>query len=182
MVLLHAACWVHAERPLLRMVPYNEAHRAAIAAVRQQVWELYKDLKAYQGQPTPAWKAGLEARFDALCEQKTAYASINGVLKEMREHKADLLRGLERPEVPLHNNGTESIIRCYVKNAQDQRQHAQRRGSAMSGYLRQPEEDLSQTGDQFLVVSAGSAARPGPGCPPSRPDPAASRPKATCNC
>lgn len=114
-VLLHAACWVHAERPLLRMVPYNEAHRAAIAAVRQQVWELYKDLKAYQGQPTPAWKAGLEARFDALCEQKTAYASINGVLKEMREHKADLLRGLERPEVPLHNNGTESIIRCYVK-------------------------------------------------------------------
>ena len=29
-VLVHAACWVHAERPLLRLVPYNEAHRAAI--------------------------------------------------------------------------------------------------------------------------------------------------------
>ena len=33
----------------------------------------------------------------------------------MREHKEDLLRVLLRPEVPLHNNGTESIIRCYVK-------------------------------------------------------------------
>src|SRR4051795_13695482 len=33
----------------------------------------------------------------------------------MRAHKADLLRVLERPEVPLHNNGTESIIRGYVK-------------------------------------------------------------------
>src|SRR5438270_851354 len=33
----------------------------------------------------------------------------------MRDRKADLLRVLDRPEVPLHNNGTESIIRGYVK-------------------------------------------------------------------
>ena len=33
----------------------------------------------------------------------------------MREHKADLLRVLERPEVPLHNNAMESDIREYVK-------------------------------------------------------------------
>ena len=33
----------------------------------------------------------------------------------MREHKADLLIVLERPEVPLHNNGAESDIREYVK-------------------------------------------------------------------
>ena len=41
--------------------------------------------------------------------------SIGHVLKEMRAHKADLLRVLDRPEVPLHNNGTESDIRDYVK-------------------------------------------------------------------
>ena len=33
----------------------------------------------------------------------------------MREHKADLLRVLERPEVPLHNNAMASDIREYVK-------------------------------------------------------------------
>ena len=114
-VLVHAACWVHAERPLIRLVPYNEAHRAVIEQVRQQINELYRDLKAYQQQPEPAHQAGLEARFDTLCAQKTDYPSINGVLKEMREQKADLLRVLERPEVPLHNNGTESIIRTYVQ-------------------------------------------------------------------
>ena len=32
----------------------------------------------------------------------------------MRAHKADLLRVLGRPEVPLHNNGRESDIRGYV--------------------------------------------------------------------
>jgi hypothetical protein len=115
-ILVHASCWVHAERPLARAIPYNEAHRAALEQVRQQLWELYQDLKAYREQPEPEAKAALEARFDALVEQKTDYpSSIGAALKEMRAHKADLLRVLERPEVPLHNNGTESIIRGYVK-------------------------------------------------------------------
>jgi transposase IS66 family protein len=115
-VLVQASCWVHAERPLARAIPYNEAHRAALEQVRQQLWELYQDLKAYRARPDPAAGAGLAARFDALVEQKTDYpTTIGNALKAMRDHKADLLRVLERPDVPLHNNGTESIIRGYVK-------------------------------------------------------------------
>ncbi len=115
-VLVHASCWVHAERPLARAVPYNEAHRAALEGVRQQLWDLYQDLKAYRARPQEAARATLEARFEAFVGQPTAYpTSIGNVLKEMATHKADLLRVLERPEVPLHNNGTESIIRGYVK-------------------------------------------------------------------
>jgi hypothetical protein len=115
-LLVHASCWVHIERPLARIIPYNEAHRLAIEQVRQQIWELYQDLKAYRDKPEPAAKASLETRFDALAGQRTVYTtSIGQVLKEIRDHRADLLRVLERPEVPLHNNGTESDIREYVK-------------------------------------------------------------------
>jgi Transposase IS66 family len=114
-IFVHASCWVHAERPLAKMVPYNEEHRAVIEDIRTQIWEFYKDLKAYRQQPEPAQQLALEARFDALVQQRTAYPNINGVLKEMREHKADLLRVLERPEVPLHNNAMESDIREFVK-------------------------------------------------------------------
>src|SRR6266508_1063886 len=114
-ILVHAACWVHAERPLARMIPYNEEHRLAIERVRQQIWELYQDLKTYRQQPQPAQVPVLTARFDALCVQRTGYPSINNVLNEMREHQADLLRVLERPEVPLHNNASELDIRDYVK-------------------------------------------------------------------
>jgi hypothetical protein len=112
---VHASCWIHAERPLVRMVPHNEPHRLAIAGVRQQIWELYQDLKAYRQQPDARRKPALEARFDALCGQPTGYPNIRAVLKEMRDHQADLLRVLERPEVPLHNNAAESDIREYVK-------------------------------------------------------------------
>jgi hypothetical protein len=41
-ILLHAACWIHAERPLIKMVPHNDEHRAVIEAIRGQIWELYK--------------------------------------------------------------------------------------------------------------------------------------------
>lgn len=114
-ILVHAACWVHAERPLAKLVPYNDEHRVAIEKLRTQIWDLYQELKAFREQPNETQKPILAARFDTLVEQRTGYPNLNGVLKELREHKADLLRVLERPEIPLHTNAVESDIREFVK-------------------------------------------------------------------
>ena len=114
-VLVHAACWIHAERPLARLIPYSEEHRAAIAMVRGQIWELYQDLKGYRQRPESSRREDLEARFDTLCAQRTGFPSIDGVLKGMSAHRAALLRVLERPEVPLHTNLSEGHLRDYVK-------------------------------------------------------------------
>ena len=97
------------------MIPYSDEHRTAIERVRQRIWDLYKELKAYREDPEEAKKPVLEARFDAICVERTGFPSIDGVLKEMREHRADLLRVLERPEIPLHNNLSEGHIGDYVK-------------------------------------------------------------------
>jgi Transposase IS66 family len=114
-VLVHAACWIHAERPLARMIPCTDEHRECIAKLRQQIWELYQDLKAYRACPEPVKASSLTARFEALVGQRTAFPSVNRVLKEMRGHQSELLRVLERPEVPLHNNTSEAHVRDYVK-------------------------------------------------------------------
>jgi hypothetical protein len=114
-VLAHAACWIHAERPLARMIPYHEKHREAIETVRRGIWELYQDLKAYRQHPEPSRRRDLESRFAALCGQRTGFPSIDGVLKGMRKHRAALLRVLDRPEIPLHTNLSESHLRDYVK-------------------------------------------------------------------
>ncbi len=114
-VLVHAACWIHAERPLARMVPYSEEHRAAIERVRGEIWELYQDLKAYRQRPEVSRRRDLEARFDVLCAQRTGFPSIDGVLKAMGAHRGSLLRVLDRPEIPLHTNLSEGHIRDYVK-------------------------------------------------------------------
>ncbi len=114
-ILVHAACWVHADRPLERLIPYSDEHRAAIAKVRGQIWDLYQDLKRYRQWPEPSLRRDLEARFDALTLQQTGFPSIDSVLKTMRMHRASLLRVLDRPEIPLHNNLSEGHIRDYVK-------------------------------------------------------------------
>jgi hypothetical protein len=114
-VLVHASCWMHAERPLARLSPYSQPHRAAIETVRDALWKLYQDLKAYRQAPEPAQRPALEAGFDALCARRTGFPSVDGVLKEMAEHRSDLLRVLEHPEVPLHTNLSEGHIRDYVK-------------------------------------------------------------------
>ena len=72
-VLVHAACWIHAERPLARMVPYSEKHRAAIERVRGEIWELYQDLKAYRQRPEVSRRRDLETRFDVLWRSGPAF-------------------------------------------------------------------------------------------------------------
>jgi hypothetical protein len=114
-VLVHIACWIHTERPLARMVPYSDEHRAAIEKVRQRIWELYQDLKAYRLAPEEAQRPVLEARFDEICGDRTGFPSVDGVLRGMVEKRADLLRVLGRPEFPLHNNLSEGHMRDYVK-------------------------------------------------------------------
>jgi hypothetical protein len=114
-VFVHALCWLHVERPLERLVPHNEKHRQAIEQIRQRIWELYAGLKAYREVPSPVAHAALGKQFDDLVAQRTGYPSIDGVLKGMAADRAKLLRVLERPEVPLHNNLSEGHIRDYVK-------------------------------------------------------------------
>src|SRR5262249_20579100 len=89
-LLVHASCWVHAERPLARLVPHHDAHRQVIEQVRAQIWQLYQDLKVYRQQPQEQHIPDLEARFDALCQQRTTYPNIDAVLKEMHQHRAEL--------------------------------------------------------------------------------------------
>jgi len=114
-ILVHALCWLHVERPLARLVPHNEAHRQAIERVRQQIWDLYAGLKGYRQMPSAAGRVAFAQGFDVLVSQRTGYPSIDGVLKGMTANRAKLLRVLECPEVPLHNNLSEGHIRDYVK-------------------------------------------------------------------
>jgi hypothetical protein len=114
-ILLHALCWVHAERLIHKLIPLNERHRQDLERVRGELWALYADLKAYQRAPDPAAVAPLQTRFEAIFTQKTAFATLNATLKRLYRHQRELLLVLLRPDIPLHTNGSENDIRDYVK-------------------------------------------------------------------
>jgi len=113
--LLHALCWIHAERTIHKLVGFSDEQRAAIEQVRAQIWDFYADLKVYKKEPTAQHKAALEQRFDEIFTAKTCFVSLNLALKRLHRNKSELLLVLEHPEIPLQNNLSERDIREYVK-------------------------------------------------------------------
>ena len=82
--------------------------------MRAAIWQLYSDLKAYRCAPTAQRKADLEAAFDRIFTGKTGFVTLDRLLARLHANKAELLKVLERPEIPLHTNGSENDIRCHV--------------------------------------------------------------------
>lgn len=114
-ILLHGLCWIHTERLIHKLIPMNDLQRDAIAKVRDQIWSLYADLKAYKQQPDATRIVEFESRFTAIFNQRTVYATLNQTLKRLHRHKDELLLVLRRPDIPLHTNGSETDIRDFVK-------------------------------------------------------------------
>jgi len=112
---LNALCWVHAERSIHTIIPYCEDNRRAQQLVRDQIWNLYRDLKAYKAAPSDSIKSALDRRFNEIFTQKTCFQTLNLALRRVYLNKKELLLVLERPEIPLHNNLSENDIRDYVK-------------------------------------------------------------------
>ena len=110
----HALCWVHAERLVHKLVPANDAQRRAVELKRSLIWWVYADLKAWQRDPCPRRAAALRARFDRIFTRRTGHVVLGRLLARLHRRKAELLRVLERPEIPLHTNGSENDIRACV--------------------------------------------------------------------
>ena len=112
----HALCWVHAERLVHKLVPATPAQRRAVDTTRSLIWWFYADLKSWKRDPCSRRAAALRARFDRIFRRRTGYVTLDRLLDRLHRHKADLLRVLQRPEIPLHTNGSENDIRaCVIK-------------------------------------------------------------------
>lgn len=114
-VLLHALCWIHAERSINKLVGFNDSQRNALERIRTRIWEFYRELKIYKHNPCKDKKLELEKRFDKIFSSRTCYATLNRILKRIHKNKLELLLVLDRPDIPLHNNTSETDIREYVK-------------------------------------------------------------------
>jgi hypothetical protein len=110
----HGLCWVHAERLVHKLDAFTDANRKAQRHIRSLIWRFYRDLKAYRLAPSKNRKAALTARFDRIFMRQTGFVTLDRLLKRLHANKAELLKVLERPEIPLHTNGSENDIRGVV--------------------------------------------------------------------
>jgi hypothetical protein len=113
-VAAHARCWIHAERLVHRLDAFTEEQRQAKEDIQSRIWTLYADLKTYRTKPTPKRKEELTKRFGEIFSTRTSYATLDRLLSRLKAQKSELLLVLERPDIPLHTNGSENDIRCQV--------------------------------------------------------------------
>jgi hypothetical protein len=111
----HALCWVHAERLVHKLIPANDRQRNAIETAKRMIWWFYGCLTEYKLAPNPEQAQILRVRFDRIFSRlSTGYATLDKLLRRLFRNKTGLLRVLDRPEIPLHTNGSENDIRAFV--------------------------------------------------------------------
>ncbi len=93
---------------------FTDLHRAAQQRMRALIWRLYDDLKAYRARPSARRRGELRARFDCIFHRRTGFATLDRLLARLHANKHELLMVLDRPEIPLHTNGSERDIRLHV--------------------------------------------------------------------
>ncbi|HJW31027.1 MAG TPA: transposase, partial [Saprospiraceae bacterium] len=112
---VRSLCWIHEERHYRKFIPASEQARADLEQVRDRIWTIYRDLKAYQQVPNELAKQRIEKEFEGLfLKLETSGPTLNQRLRMTYGKKQELLRVLERPDTPLHNNSSETDARSAV--------------------------------------------------------------------
>ena len=83
-------------------MPKTTEQTRKLDKVRDQIWALYRDLKLWKQKPSAKEAPVLAQRFDDIFGQRTHYKELGQLLARLHRRKHELLKVLERPEIPLH--------------------------------------------------------------------------------
>ena len=97
------------------MIPANAKERCARDWVEGVFWQIYDDLVKYRQHPDRHRKEAIRKGFDDWVTTPVDYPELRATLGKLMVIKESLLRVLDCPWLPLHNNLSERQIREYVK-------------------------------------------------------------------
>lgn len=109
----HAACWVHMERPLRKIICTSDLVEQELKEVRHTIWELYRKLKEVSLSQVD--KEKVHEQYDTLVAIRTSSPEINSVIDNFSMYREEMLKALDHPGLPLHNNDSERAIRGVAK-------------------------------------------------------------------
>lgn len=112
-ILNHAGCWVHMERPLRKIPVTNPAIEEDLKGLRSVIWKTYRKLK--EAVVKGSGREEVESLYDKIVSTTSSSPQITEVVRHFRDYREELLKALDYPTVPLHNNGSEQSVREMVK-------------------------------------------------------------------
>jgi Transposase IS66 family len=109
----HAGCWVHMERPLRKLEVASSEAEHELGQVRGAIWHLYARLK--EAALTQTGKEEVYHLYDQLVAMRSISPGINAVIASFASYREEMLKALDHPGLPLHNNDSERDIRGVAK-------------------------------------------------------------------
>jgi hypothetical protein len=73
-IFYRSLCWIHEERHYRKLIMATERSRTELGCVRNQIWTIYKRLKAYKQAPEEKAIEIIKKQFDEIFQQKTSSA------------------------------------------------------------------------------------------------------------
>ncbi|MEG5187620.1 transposase [Microcoleus sp. B4-C3] len=110
-----ALCWVHEGRHYKKLSPVFPCHQVILGQFIEDFWDYYRELLAYKDAPSPEAAQPLKAKFRLLFETPSGYELLDERKQLTATKVSELLRVLEHPELPLHNNPAELAARTMVQ-------------------------------------------------------------------
>lgn len=111
-------CWVHDGRHYKKLTPIVPLNINELEDFQDRYWNYYGKLLEYKEHPTSKEAEKLSAEFDELFSTIAQYDSLNDRIEKTKAKKEELLKALEYPVLPLHNNNAEQAARAE-KRRQD---------------------------------------------------------------
>jgi hypothetical protein len=107
----HAKCWIHEIRHYKKLVPFLDHHRLLLDKVMDQLWGLFDLLNRYKNHPDKSLRVVIEWKFNWLFSRRTGYTDLDERLASTEANRNELLKVLDYPFIPIHNNAAEIAIR-----------------------------------------------------------------------
>lgn len=109
----HSSCWVHMERPLRKLEAATPEAEKDIEQVRGIIWDLYD--KVEEASCSQQGKEEVHKLYGQLVAMRSISPGVNKVIASFAKYREEMLKALDHPGLPLHNNDSERDIRGVAK-------------------------------------------------------------------
>ncbi|MEA3421123.1 MAG: transposase [Acidobacteriota bacterium] len=107
-------CWIHEMRHYKKLTPIFDQNKSVLDNFKNKLYNYYDLLKQYKEAPDKGLKIFIGWLFDSIFLPTTGYIKLDETIRATIKRRDKLLRVLDYPVIPLHNNGAEIALRGGV--------------------------------------------------------------------
>ena len=125
----HQECWIHELRHYREIKISSDYVQEELDLFFERAWDLYDLMESYKLFPSKELRDKIKTDFGLIFEKEWHSFMINHCRANTLSRKEGLLRFLDHPLIPIHNNQAESYIREKVIRRKISGGHKNERGA-----------------------------------------------------